>query len=224
MRCLRVAVIGDPLEAAIDAELTPALQPRVVIAANGDAAATRIAGALERAGMECEEAKAAQLEPPSLSDERVIVLTCNVDAANEIASLRRLRRERRESPIVAISAPTTGTGVRRALEAGADAVVFEPELDLTLALAVFAVASGQSIVPRKLRASVEKPVLSFRERQVLAWVSRGYTNAQIADQLYLSESTIKSHLSSAFAKLGVRSRREAAALFLDLENGRGVAA
>jgi DNA-binding CsgD family transcriptional regulator len=97
-------------------------------------------------------------------------------------------------------------------------------LESTLTVAIFAVASGQSIVPRKLRASVERPVLSFRERQVLSWVSRGYTNAQIADELFLSESTIKSHLSTAFAKFGVRSRREAAALFLDLENGKRASA
>jgi DNA-binding CsgD family transcriptional regulator len=68
-----------------------------------------------------------------------------------------------------------------------------------------------------MRASVERPAFSHRERQVLSFVSQGLTNAQIADQLFLSESTIKSHLSSAFAKFGVRSRREAAALFLELE-------
>ena len=74
-----------------------------------------------------------------------------------------------------------------------------------------------------MSASVERPALSHRERQVLTCVSRGFTNAQIARQLFLSESTIKSHLSSAFAKFGVRSRREAAAIFLDLEQGTGIA-
>jgi DNA-binding NarL/FixJ family response regulator len=43
----------------------------------------------------------------------------------------------------------------------------------------------------------------------------GLTNAQIADRLGLSESTVKSHLSSAFTKLGVASRAEAAALIRD---------
>ncbi len=43
----------------------------------------------------------------------------------------------------------------------------------------------------------------------------GSTNALIARELGLAESTIKSHLSSAFAKLGVASRAEAAALILD---------
>lgn len=151
----------------------------------------------------------------------IIVLLCDVDLPREMATLRRLRRELRGPGIVAISPVATGTGVRRALDAGADAIVFEPELESTLAVAVSAVCSGQSVVPRKVRASVERPTFSHRERQVLTYVSRGLTNAQIAEKLFLSESTIKSHLSSAFAKFGVRSRREAAALFLELESANG---
>ena len=50
----------------------------------------------------------------------------------------------------------------------------------------------------------------------------GYSNSQIADQLFLAESTVKSHLSSAFGKLGVRSRNEAVHLILDPERGLGM--
>lgn len=159
-----------------------------------------------------------ELVDPALDHpSAIIVLVCDVDRPREMATLRRLRRELREPAIVAVSPAATATGVRRALDAGADAIVFEPELELTLAVAISAVGSGQSVVPRKLRASVERPAFSHRERQVLTFVSQGLTNAQIAERLFLSESTIKSHLSSAFAKFGVRSRREAAALFIELE-------
>ncbi len=154
--------------------------------------------------------------PPASSGE-IVVLACDVDIPRELAVLRRLRREQREAGIVAVLPVATGTSVRRALDAGADAIVFEPELEMTLAVAVTAVASGQAVVPRKFRASVERPALSNRERQVLRGVARGLTNAQIAEELYLSESTIKSHLSSAFAKFGASSRREAAALFREFE-------
>ncbi len=153
----------------------------------------------------------------SLDPEAIVVLICDVDRPHEMASLRSLRRELRGQAIVAVSPAATATGVRRALDTGADAVVFESELEQTLAVAVSAVESGQSVVPRNMRASVERPAFSHRERQVLTFVSQGLTNAQIAERLFLSESTIKSHLSSAFAKIGVRSRREAAALFIELE-------
>ena len=163
-------------------------------------------------------------ELQDLDEDSIVVFACDVDLPREMAALRRLRRDLREPAVVAVSPMATGTGVRRALDAGADAVVFESELESTLAVAVRAVASGQSVVPRKLRASVERPAFSHRERQVLSFVSRGLTNAQIAEQLFLSESTIKSHLSSAFSKFGVRSRKEAATLFLELEQTKGLTA
>lgn len=162
-----------------------------------------------------------ELSERNVDDKTIVVLVCDVDRPREMAMLRSLRREIREAAIIAVSPTATATGVRRGLDAGADAIVFEPELELTLPVAVSAVGSGQSVVPRKMRASVERPAFSHRERQVLGYVSEGLTNAQIAEKLFLSESTIKSHLSSAFAKFGVRSRREAAALFIELEQTNG---
>jgi len=150
--------------------------------------------------------------------EAILVFACDVNLPRDLAVLRRLRRQRRTPRIVSVSPEATGTGVRRGLDAGADAIVFDGELEGTLAVAVSAVASGQSVVPRNLRAGMERPAFSHRERQVLSCVARGLTNAQIAEELYLAESTIKSHLSSAFSKFGVRSRKEAAALFLETEH------
>jgi predicted transcriptional regulator len=54
-------------------------------------------------------------------------------------------------------------------------------------------------------------------------VVAGCTNRQIARELYVAESTVKTHLSSALRKLDVRSRAEAAALILDPEEGQGLA-
>ena len=76
------------------------------------------------------------------------------------------------------------------------------------------------LVPGGLQGAADGPSLTPRERQVLGSVVTGRTNAQIADQLGLAESTVKSHLSSAFAKLGVASRAEAAALIRDQVRSR----
>lgn len=168
------------------------------------------------------------LDPSGLGElaedaKTVIVVACNIDAPREIASLRRLCREASEPAVVAVSPPSTGAGVRRALDAGADGLVFDPELELTLAATVRAVAIGQSAVPRKLRTGVERPLLSHREHQVLALVRNGLTNAEIADRLYLAESTIKSHVASIFNKFGVRSRKEVVAASDDLERAKATA-
>jgi pimeloyl-ACP methyl ester carboxylesterase/DNA-binding CsgD family transcriptional regulator len=55
-------------------------------------------------------------------------------------------------------------------------------------------------------------VLSARESEVLRWVGRGKSNAEIATALYISESTVRKHLQNAYGKLGVSSRTAAVAL------------
>jgi DNA-binding NarL/FixJ family response regulator len=192
----------------------------VVLASGGESIRRRIEDSLHKAGQGSnlvpvegvDELIGLELEAPAIA-----VLVCDLDRPGEMADLRRVRRELQEVAIVAVTPPATGTGVRRGLDAGADAIVFEPMIESTLAVTVSAVGSGQSVVPRELRASVQRPALSHRERQVLTYVTEGLTNSQIAEELFLSESTVKSHLSSAFAKFGVRSRREAAALFLEFD-------
>ena len=84
-----------------------------------------------------------------------------------------------------------------------------------------AVAAGQCVIPHSLRQIVDRPPLSPRERQILAMVVMDFSNAEIAQKLFLSESNVKNHLSSAFAKLGVKSRSAAAELILDGESGLG---
>lgn len=195
----------------------------VVLGADSVAVRRRIEKALERPGhgtallfvAAVDELVELGVEAPAIA-----LLVCDLDSPAEMATLRRVRREVQGVAIIAISPTSTGTGVRRGLDAGADAIVFEPLIESTLAVTVSAVGSGQSVVPRELRATVQRPALSHRERQVLTYVTEGLTNAQIAEELFLSESTVKSHLSSAFAKFGVSSRREAATLFLELNGSQ----
>jgi DNA-binding NarL/FixJ family response regulator len=161
-------------------------------------------------------ASPAALAEYEISTKGMVIFACDVDRPPQMTALRRLRRENRGPAIVVVSPRATATAVRRTLDAGADALVFEPELDQALAVSVRAVESGQSVVPRNTRAGVERPYLSHRERQVLSLVCEGLTNAEIAESLVLAESTIKSHMASIFTKFGVHSRKEASAVFQDL--------
>jgi DNA-binding CsgD family transcriptional regulator len=61
--------------------------------------------------------------------------------------------------------------------------------------------------------------LTRREQQIVAWVARGKTNAQIAELLWISPTTVRKHLENVYAKLGVRTRTAAAARFLGTLDG-----
>ncbi len=109
---------------------------------------------------------------------------------------------------------------RRALVDGADGVVFADALD-ALTATVVATARGQIVLPPALLRTVIKPALTAREKQIMALVVLGFTNREIAAQLFVAETTVKSHVMSAFRRLGVRTRKEATALILDEEHGLG---
>lgn len=109
--------------------------------------------------------------------------------------------------------------VRKALRAGVDGFVSELDAESTLVGTIRAVLAGQISVPQSIRDRIAWTTFSVREKQVLQLVAAGLTNSEIADRLFLSESTVKSHLSSSFRKLGVSSRAEAAAVVLDPESG-----
>lgn len=129
-----------------------------------------------------------------------------------------LRSLRPAASIVIVSSAGTAV-VRKALRAGVDGFVPDAEVEQALAGTVAAVLAGQISVPRSIRSRITWTAFSLREKQVLELVASGLTNAEIADRLFLSESTVKSHLSSSFRKLGVSSRAEAAAAALDPDNG-----
>jgi DNA-binding NarL/FixJ family response regulator len=136
--------------------------------------------------------------------------------------VRRVARRRPATLVVLVAERDSRMSVRAAIEAGVDGVVFEDEIELALAPTVRAVMSGQTAVPRDRRREIGRPALSARERQVLDLVVDGLPNREIGRRLFLSEATVKSHLSVAFRKLGVRSRAEAAALVLERRDELGL--
>lgn len=126
-----------------------------------------------------------------------------------------------DAMVIAVLEDSARHRVRTALGEGADGVVILAEVEQALAATVEAARVGQLAVPKSVRPAMARPALSTREKQILGMVVLGFSNAEIAQKLVLSESTIKSHLSSAFHKLGVRSRTEAAEMILDSNSGMG---
>jgi DNA-binding NarL/FixJ family response regulator len=112
-----------------------------------------------------------------------------------------------------------------ALRAGARGFLLKDAGPAMLAQAVHAAANGDALIApqvttRLLRAFADagpalppkQPIdaLTHREEQVLGAVARGRTNSEIADELYITLSTVKTHIASLMAKLGARNRVEIA--------------
>jgi DNA-binding NarL/FixJ family response regulator len=190
----------------------------VAVVSDDDLTLERVRDLLERDGLpvSVEPGGEGELAVDRLrrAPDVLVITGCAANPQRVWTSVRRIRRRLPSVRTVVVASVATGHDVRRMVEAGADGLVLERRMEATLAVAVRAAMAGQVCVPRLSNQLVEAPALSYREKQILALAINGLSNAQIAGRLYLAESTVKSHLSSAFRRLGVRSRREAAAFVL----------
>jgi DNA-binding NarL/FixJ family response regulator len=156
-----------------------------------------------------------------------IVPACVVVAAERpdrsaVDTVRLARSQLGHVSAVLVCRRASLADVRRALELGVDGIVLEDDAKEALPAVIAAVCAGQVSAPNGQRRAVRARPVTAREKQILTLVVAGLTNSQIAAELFLAESTVKSHLSSAFSKLGVSSRSEAVAMILDPERGPGL--
>ena len=129
--------------------------------------------------------------------------------------------------VVALTTYDADENVWDALQAGASGFVLKTSTAEQLAHAVRTVAAGQELLApevtrRLVREFISRPrpgarprplaELTDREAEVLRLVAAGRSNADIAAELFLAESTVKSHINRLFAKLGVRDRVQAVVL------------
>ncbi|MHB8233894.1 MAG: LuxR C-terminal-related transcriptional regulator [Solirubrobacteraceae bacterium] len=155
-------------------------------------------------------------------DPSVIVLWLEDTISAISQTVEPLLRRFEQAPLVIVCAGIERWEIRAALMAGVAGVVLFEDLESALGPCAQAVRAGQICVPRANRRQIDPPALSAREKQILGLVVMGYMNSEIAQRLFVAESTVKSHLSSVFGKLGVRSRNEAVNLILDPQRGLGM--
>ncbi|WP_330309206.1 MULTISPECIES: response regulator transcription factor [unclassified Streptomyces] len=163
----------------------------------------------------------------------VAVLDVRLPDGDGISVCRELRSQMPELSCLMLTSFDDEEALLDAIMAGASGYVLKQIRGSDLVAAVRTVASGQSMLDptttarlmRSLRAdpteapalSPELASLSPRERDILALIGDGLTNREIGKKLYLSEKTVKNHISRLLAKLGVQRRVQAAVLASHLE-------
>ncbi|HEX6583947.1 MAG TPA: sigma-70 family RNA polymerase sigma factor [Thermoleophilaceae bacterium] len=202
------------------------LRPTVAVVASDDRMRSALIDALHADGLSTAHA---QSDPCGLVSEAreasapdIILVGCECAAAVRSIAVGLVRDRFPLARVVLVAPESVSARVLRgALRANFDAVVLASQVTTALAPTVRAVNAEQVVFPRGLSRDVDMPVLSRRERDVLRFVVAGCTNDEIANRLYLATSTVKCHLTSAFAKLGARSRDEAVSILLDPEHPAG---
>ena len=144
----------------------------------------------------------------------VALLDIRMPVMNGVDAAIAIRADFPKARIVAISTFSGEEDIRRALQAGAQSYLTKDVLHDELLKAIRAVHAGQRYLPEPvaaaLAAQMPRPELSAREREVLLQIVQGLSNKQIAYTLNIAEYTVKNHVKSILAKLGVDDRTQAA--------------
>ncbi|MFE1249340.1 response regulator [Streptomyces sp. NPDC058735] len=161
------------------------------------------------------------VERAAALDPDVILMDLRMPGGGGVDAITELTRRRARAKVLVLTTYDTDTDTLPAIEAGATGYLLKDAPRDDLLTAVRAAAGGRTVlspaVASRLVSAVRTPrspggeQLSAREREVLALVAGGTSNREIARELFISEATVKTHLTHLYAKLGVNDRAAAVA-------------
>ena len=154
----------------------------------------------------------------------VVLLDMVMPVMNGVAAAERIHVLCPDTHIVALTSFDDEHTVQDALKAGATSYVMKNVSVDDLAEVIRKAHRGQSTLAPEatrmlIRAATRPPAVGFdlsdREREVLLMMTKGVSNREIGEQLYISSSTVKNHVSSILSKLGAVSRTQAVAMAVE---------
>ncbi|MGW6568727.1 response regulator [Streptomyces sp. NPDC054975] len=155
-------------------------------------------------------------------DPDVVLMDLRMPGGNGVDAIAELTRRGARSRVLVLTTYDTDTDTLPAIEAGATGYLLKDAPREELFAAVRAAAEGRTVlspaVASRLVSRVRTPAapvddsLSAREREVLELVAKGTSNRAIAVELFISEATVKTHLTHIYGKLGVKDRAAAVAV------------
>ncbi|MEU6163683.1 response regulator transcription factor [Streptomyces tanashiensis] len=153
-------------------------------------------------------------------DPDVVLMDLRMPGGGGVDAIAALTRRGARSRVLVLTTYDTDTDTLPAIEAGATGYLLKDAPREELFAAVRAAAEGRTVlspaVASRLVTAVRAPAaadstLSARESEILALVAKGTANRAIAAELFISEATVKTHLTHIYGKLGVNDRASAVA-------------
>jgi two-component system, NarL family, response regulator NreC len=145
----------------------------------------------------------------------VLILDLNMPGRSSLEAIPDILEASPQTEIVVLTMQNEPAFARRALQAGVRGYVLKEAADAELVQAVRSAAAGKTYLQPALGARLaaaadgrEADELSERERDVLRLIALGHTNAEVAEQLYISIRTVESHRAHIQQKLRLSSRAE----------------
>jgi NarL family two-component system response regulator LiaR len=150
----------------------------------------------------------------------VILMDLMMPVMDGVSAIQAIKRKTPSIQVIALTSFQEDELVQNALKAGAIGYLMKNVSARELAAAIRAASDGKmTLSPEAAQALVhatqtasESDDLTEREREVLRWMVEGLNNAEIAERLVVSISTVKYHISNIFVKLGVDNRVAAVTL------------
>ncbi|MEA3326919.1 MAG: response regulator transcription factor [Chloroflexota bacterium] len=181
---------------------------------------------IEVVGLAYDGAHAIELIPQNSPD--VVLMDLKMPGMNGIQAIRYIQENFRHVHVLVLTTYDADEWVFDAIRAGADGYLLKDADQDTLIKAIKDTAVGRTPVDPSVAGKLFEQVaqhaperdsmladkLTPRELELLSLLVRGYSNAQIAARLFLSEGTVRNYLSATFTKLGVSDRTQAAVLAL----------
>ena len=148
----------------------------------------------------------------------VVVLDLMMPKKDGVAATAELHEKAPNVKVLILTTFGTSEEISKALEAGASGAILKSSSNSELVAAIRKVSAGKSAVSPDIEHMLENdpPMqeLSPRQRNILEYISRGFTNAQIAACFGISPESVKTHVARLFEKIGAASRSEAASIAL----------
>ncbi|TMD99132.1 MAG: response regulator transcription factor [Chloroflexi bacterium] len=140
----------------------------------------------------------------------IILLDVQMPNVDGIEALRRIRADNPEARVIVLTTYRNEDYIFPSLEAGARGYLLKDASRTELAAAVRAVHRGESLLDPQVQETIDNAPrhdpLTARELEVLRLMADQRSNAQIAELLFVSENTVKTHVSNILAKLGCSDR------------------